>query len=173
MHNWNQRGLNTVVFFLGPTKPLPSYGLDRQVDTGGKVLVNSREMTGRTQTLPWWRWGEGIKTTEKDNDPILPCSDTVESEGRQLKGVATKCSRTQRKHHRTSTVLNVANQSATVRNVAFTKCKQYVKYSYTETVTNRKIFKRLILQNLSKLYDIDIFYDCVKRLLCNETVYIL
>jgi hypothetical protein len=43
-----QRGLNTkkhtLVFFLGPTKPLQSYG----------VLLKSREMTGRTQTLAWW-----------------------------------------------------------------------------------------------------------------------
>jgi hypothetical protein len=28
------------------------------------VLVKSRELTGRTQTLPWWLGGEGVKTTE-------------------------------------------------------------------------------------------------------------
>ncbi len=82
-----------------------------------------------TQTLPWWRWGEGVKTTEKDIDPILPCSDTVESDGRQLNGVATKCSRTQRKRQRTSTLLNVAHQSATVQNVAITKCKHHITSS--------------------------------------------
>jgi hypothetical protein len=36
----------------------------RQARTGNAVLVNSREMTGRTQILPWWL-GEGrVKTTE-------------------------------------------------------------------------------------------------------------
>jgi hypothetical protein len=28
------------------------------------MLVQSREMTGRAQTLPWWLGGEGVKTTE-------------------------------------------------------------------------------------------------------------
>jgi hypothetical protein len=59
-----QRGLNTkrptIAFFVGPTKPLPSY--DRQSRTHD--TVKSREMTGRTQTLPWWLEGEGVKTTE-------------------------------------------------------------------------------------------------------------
>jgi hypothetical protein len=39
----------------------------RQARSGDIVLDKSREMTGRTQTLPWWPgWGggEGVKTTE-------------------------------------------------------------------------------------------------------------
>ncbi len=28
------------------------------------MLVKSREMTGKAQTLPWWLGGEGVKTTE-------------------------------------------------------------------------------------------------------------
>jgi hypothetical protein len=28
------------------------------------MFVKSREMTGRTQTLPWWPGGEEVKTTE-------------------------------------------------------------------------------------------------------------
>ncbi len=35
-------------------KPLYLYGLDRQARTGDTVLVKIREMTGRSQTLPWW-----------------------------------------------------------------------------------------------------------------------
>ncbi len=30
-------------------------------------LVKSREMTGRSQTLPWWLGGRGVKTTENKN----------------------------------------------------------------------------------------------------------
>jgi hypothetical protein len=39
--------------------------MDRQLRTGDTVLVNSREMTGRSQTLPWLlgEVGEGAKTT--------------------------------------------------------------------------------------------------------------
>ncbi len=39
--------------------------MDRKARTGDTVLVKSREMTGRTQTLPWWLGGAGVKTTEK------------------------------------------------------------------------------------------------------------
>ncbi len=38
--------------------------MDRQVRTGDTVLVKSREMTGRIQTLSWWLRGGGVKTTE-------------------------------------------------------------------------------------------------------------
>ncbi len=38
--------------------------MDRQARTGNTVLVKSREMTGRSQTLPWWLWEGGVKTTE-------------------------------------------------------------------------------------------------------------
>ncbi len=41
-----------------------SHSVIRQARTGDTVLVKSREMTGSTQTLPWWLWGEGEKTTE-------------------------------------------------------------------------------------------------------------
>jgi hypothetical protein len=61
----DQRGLNTkrstIVFFLAPTKTLSNH-LIRQSRTGDAVLVKSRDMTGRTQTLPWWLRGEGVKT---------------------------------------------------------------------------------------------------------------
>ncbi len=59
VNTMQQRGLSTkrptIVFFLGPTKPLPSYGFDRQACT--TVLVKSREMTSRSQTLQWWLEG--------------------------------------------------------------------------------------------------------------------
>jgi hypothetical protein len=38
--------------------------MDRQACTGDTVLVKSREVTGSTQTLPWWLGVEGVKTTE-------------------------------------------------------------------------------------------------------------
>ncbi len=61
-----QRGLNTkkptIVFFLGPTKSLLSY--DSASDT---MLVKGREMTDRTQTLPWWLGGEKGKDDRKQN----------------------------------------------------------------------------------------------------------
>jgi hypothetical protein len=38
--------------------------MDKQARTGDTVLVKSKEMTGRIQTLPWWLGGEGVKTTE-------------------------------------------------------------------------------------------------------------
>jgi hypothetical protein len=61
-----QRGVNTkrptVVFFLGPTNH--SHHMIRQARIGDTLLVKSREMTGRTQKLPWRRGGEGVKKTE-------------------------------------------------------------------------------------------------------------
>ncbi len=39
--------------------------MDRQARTGDTVLVKSREMTGRSQTLKWWLGGGRVKTTEK------------------------------------------------------------------------------------------------------------
>jgi hypothetical protein len=38
--------------------------MDRQARTRDTVLVMSREMTGRSQTLPWWLGEGGVKTTE-------------------------------------------------------------------------------------------------------------
>ncbi len=50
----------TLVFFLAPTKPLQSYGwASRTRDT---VLVQSRDMTGRSQTLVARR--RRVKATE-------------------------------------------------------------------------------------------------------------
>jgi hypothetical protein len=46
-----------------------SHHIDSQARTGNTVLDKSREMTGRTQTLPWWLRGEGVKTTEKKHRP--------------------------------------------------------------------------------------------------------
>jgi hypothetical protein len=39
--------------------------MDRQALTGNTVVIKSREMAGRSQKLPWWLGGEGVKTTEK------------------------------------------------------------------------------------------------------------
>jgi len=36
----------------------------RQARTSDALLVKSREITGRTQTMPWWLGEEGVKTTE-------------------------------------------------------------------------------------------------------------
>jgi hypothetical protein len=36
----------------------------RQARPGDTVLGNSREITGRSQRLPWWLGVEGVKTTE-------------------------------------------------------------------------------------------------------------
>ncbi len=36
----------------------------RQARTGDTVLAESREMTNRSQTLPWLQGGELLKTTE-------------------------------------------------------------------------------------------------------------
>jgi hypothetical protein len=38
--------------------------MDRQARTDDTVLVKTREMTGRSKTLPWWLGGGGVKTTE-------------------------------------------------------------------------------------------------------------
>jgi hypothetical protein len=38
--------------------------MERQAFTGGAVLVNSREMTSKSQTLTWWLGREEVKTTE-------------------------------------------------------------------------------------------------------------
>ncbi len=61
-----QRGLNTkrptLVFFWVPRNL--SIHMDRRARTGDTVLVKSREITDRPQTLPWWQGGGGVKTTE-------------------------------------------------------------------------------------------------------------
>jgi hypothetical protein len=56
------RGPPTVVFFWFPRNL--SNHMDRQVPTRDTMLVKRREITGKSQTLPWWlRRGEGVKTT--------------------------------------------------------------------------------------------------------------
>jgi hypothetical protein len=45
----------TLVFFLVPGNL--SNHMDRKVRAGDIVLVKSREMTGGSQTLPWWLEG--------------------------------------------------------------------------------------------------------------------
>jgi hypothetical protein len=42
-----------------------SNNMDRQARTRDTVLVKSREMTGRSQTLPWWRGEGGVKDDRK------------------------------------------------------------------------------------------------------------
>jgi hypothetical protein len=44
----------------------------RQDRTGDTVLVQSREMTGRSITLPRWLGGEGVETTEKKQNKWVP-----------------------------------------------------------------------------------------------------
>jgi hypothetical protein len=75
-----QRGLNTkrltLVFFLAPTRNLSNH-MDRQARTGDTVLVKSREMTGRSQTLPWWLKGRGGKDDRKQNTlATLACTNS-------------------------------------------------------------------------------------------------
>ncbi len=57
----------TIVFFLGLTKPLPSYG---SASPHRRVSKN-REMTGRSQTLPWWLgpWGSRVRRRKKIDWP--------------------------------------------------------------------------------------------------------
>jgi len=51
-----------MIFFLGPNHMV------RQARTGDTVLAKSREMTGRTQTLPWpGGWGRTGKDDRKQN----------------------------------------------------------------------------------------------------------
>jgi hypothetical protein len=63
-----QRGLNTkrhtFLYFLGSfPRNLSNQALTA---TGDTILVKSREMTGRTQMLPWW-WGRMGKDDRKQN----------------------------------------------------------------------------------------------------------
>ncbi len=45
--------------------------MDRQARTRVTVKVKSREMTGRSETLSWWRGGGGVKTTENTKHDTL------------------------------------------------------------------------------------------------------
>ncbi len=60
----DQRGLNTkeahdrLLFGSHETSPILWLGIG-QARTGDTVLAKSGEMTGRTQTLPWWLGEKG------------------------------------------------------------------------------------------------------------------
>ncbi len=54
-----------LAFFLAPTKPLQSHGQARPGRAGDTVLVKTREMTGRSQTLPWVAGGRRGKDDRK------------------------------------------------------------------------------------------------------------
>jgi len=45
--------------------------MDRQARTGDTMPDKSREMTGRSHTLPWWLGGGGVNMTE--NKIQWPC----------------------------------------------------------------------------------------------------
>jgi hypothetical protein len=77
----------------------------RQARTGDTVLAKSRETTGRTQTLPWWLGGEGVKTTENKIHKFslgeitrVEGVDRVKGDG-QLGMDHTFLSKLGRKHH--------------------------------------------------------------------------
>jgi hypothetical protein len=55
-----EEAYDRLLFGSHETSPIIRLGNAR---TGDTVLVKSREMTGRTQTLSWWLGGEEIKTT--------------------------------------------------------------------------------------------------------------
>ncbi len=59
--DWILRGPSSSSFWV--PRNLSNH-MDRQARTHDTVLVKSREMTGRSQTLPCWLGGEGVKTTE-------------------------------------------------------------------------------------------------------------
>ena len=56
--DWIPRGLRSSSFWV------PQNIFLYTARTGDTALVKSKEMTGRTQTLPWWLEREGVKTTE-------------------------------------------------------------------------------------------------------------
>jgi hypothetical protein len=65
-----QKGFNTkwsthLLSSFWLPRNLSNY-MDRQARTRDTVLVRCREMTDRSQTLPWWLEGGGVKTTEKN-----------------------------------------------------------------------------------------------------------
>ncbi len=59
--DWLLRDIRSV--FFGVLQNL-SYPMIRQARIGDTVLVKSREMTGRTRTMPWWLGREEVETTE-------------------------------------------------------------------------------------------------------------
>jgi hypothetical protein len=59
--DWVPRGPKSSSFWV--PRNLSNH-MDRQARIGYTVLVKRREVTGRTQTLPWWLGGGRVKTTE-------------------------------------------------------------------------------------------------------------
>jgi len=59
--DWILRGPRSSSFWVPRNL---SQKMVRQARIGDTALVKSREMTGRTQTLPWWLEEEEIKTIE-------------------------------------------------------------------------------------------------------------
>jgi hypothetical protein len=59
--DWILRGPRSSSFWVPRNL---SHHMIRQARTGVTMLVKSREMTGRTQTLPWWLGWEGVKAME-------------------------------------------------------------------------------------------------------------
>ncbi len=54
--------------------------MERQARTSDTVLVNRREMTGRSQTLPWCLGGGGIKTKDdRKQNTLAPVSTCIRS----------------------------------------------------------------------------------------------
>jgi hypothetical protein len=60
--------------FLGPTTL--SRQMDRQAPTGDTVYVKSREITVRTQTMPWWVGKKG-KRRQKTKNALAPLFSTI------------------------------------------------------------------------------------------------
>jgi hypothetical protein len=58
-------GLNTIVYFLGPTKPLPTYGYASL--HGVTVLFMSRERIGRFPNTAVVPGGRRLKDDRKQN----------------------------------------------------------------------------------------------------------
>ncbi len=58
--DWRLRGLRASYIWVPRNL---SHHMDKQARIGDTVLVSNIEMTGRSQTLPWWLEREGVKTT--------------------------------------------------------------------------------------------------------------
>jgi hypothetical protein len=59
--------IHPLIPFYEKNKGNLSNHMDRQARTGDTVLLKIREMTGRTQTLPWWLGGKGGKGDRKQH----------------------------------------------------------------------------------------------------------
>ncbi len=86
--DWIPRGPRSSSFWV--PRNLSNH-MDRQSRTADLVLVKTREMAGRSQTLPWWLGGGEEKTAENKihwprcftcssrlPDPMQACKDAME-----------------------------------------------------------------------------------------------